>query len=68
MLALVELTEDVRNDRRDRISEIQAERDRGLPPFRRGYPPPPRQEWDEEIIREREVVYDSAHPRGRRYR
>ena len=67
VLGLVELTEDIRADRRDRISEIQAERDMGPPPSRRGMPPP-QPPWDEERVIEREVIYDSRGPGGRRMR
>ena len=70
VLALTELTEEIRADRRDRISEIQAERAVGPPPRR----PFGRDEggWDEERIIEREVIYDGpgggrrGPPRGYR--
>lgn len=62
ILRLVELTEDNKRDRRERIREIEFER--SLPRER------PRKQlalpWDEEKIYEREVVYEG--PRGSRYR
>ncbi|KAL8814950.1 MAG: hypothetical protein Q9191_008501, partial [Dirinaria sp. TL-2023a] len=57
---LVDLSEDIKRGRRDRIREMQWERER----------PPPRKQlalpWDEERIVEREVIYDGPPPR--RYR
>ena len=64
VLSLVELTEDIKRDRRERIREIQAERefvDRPRRPL--ALPPPP---WDEERVVEREIIYDRPPPR--RYR
>ena len=71
MLRLVELTEDIRRERRDRIREIQwqreeAERAPKLLPPPPSIPPPPRSVYDERIYeREREYIYDRE---GRRYR
>ncbi|KAK8219804.1 hypothetical protein M8818_000778 [Zalaria obscura] len=63
VLQLVEVTEDIRRERRERLKEIQWEREekerqKALPP------PPPRSKYDERIY-EREVVYDSTRPAGR---
>lgn len=81
MVRLVELTEDIKRDRKDRIEQIQWERkDPRLPEPERVYdapralpalegPPPPaelrRGDWDERIY-EREVVYEDGS--RRRYR
>ena len=65
VLRLVELTEDIKRDRRERIREIEAERemaDRQRRPL--ALPPPP---WDEEKVIEREIIYDRGPP-PRRYR
>ena len=61
VLALTELTEEIRADRRDRISEIQAEREMGGPPPRRprGAGGPDMQ-WDEERVVEREIIYEGG--------
>lgn len=64
MLRLVELTEELKHDRRERIREI--EREQRLPP------PKPRlalagRPWDEERIVEREIIYEGTPP-PRRYR
>lgn len=69
MLKLVEITEDIKRERRERIREIQwerEERDR-LPKMLPPPPPvpaPPRSKYDERIY-EREYFYDRD---GRRYR
>lgn len=58
VLALVELTEDIKYDRRRRIRQIQDERDfveEERLPTRRALADQP---WDEERIVEREIVYD----------
>ncbi|KAL8932032.1 MAG: hypothetical protein Q9211_006568 [Gyalolechia sp. 1 TL-2023] len=65
VLRLVELSEDIKRDRRERIREIEREQ-------RQGPPPKPRlalagRPWDEERIVEREVIYEGAPP-PRRYR
>ena len=67
---LVELTEDIRRERRERIREIQWEREelerlpKMLPPPPPPLPAPPRSKYDERIY-EREYYYDRE---GRRYR
>ncbi|KAH0267774.1 SET domain-containing protein, partial [Aureobasidium melanogenum] len=61
VLQLVELTEDIRRERRDRIREIEWEREqleRLPPPKPRSPPAKPRSKYDERIY-EREVIYDS---------
>ncbi|KAH0005405.1 hypothetical protein KCU72_g16621, partial [Aureobasidium melanogenum] len=68
VLQLVELTEDIRRERRDRIREIEWEREqleRLPPPKPRSPPAKPRSKYDERIY-EREVIYDSK--RSGRYR
>lgn len=66
ILFLVELTEDIKRDRRERIREIQAEREFAERPRRpAALPQPP---WDEERIVEREIIYDRGPPPPRRYR
>jgi len=66
VLFLVELTEDIKRDRRERIREIQAERDSaGRPRRPLALPQPP---WDEERVVEREIIYDRGPPPPRRYR
>ena len=64
---LVDLTEDIQKDRRHRIHQMQDEREflREEQRPRRALGPP-RQEWDEEVIHEREVYYDGGG--SRRYR
>ena len=63
VLALVELTEDIKRDRRERIREMQGEREFAERPRRPlALPPPP---WDEERVVEREIIYS---PPPRRYR
>ncbi|QIW94763.1 hypothetical protein AMS68_000281 [Peltaster fructicola] len=71
VLKLVELTEDIRRERRERIREIQWERDEieRAPKLLAPAPPPPvpappRSVYDERIY-EREYIYDRD---GRRYR
>ena len=64
MLALVELTDEIKHDRRRRIRDMQEERE-----FLREERPPRRQmalqqPWDEERVVEREIIYDGP----RRYR
>ncbi|KAK4692169.1 hypothetical protein P7C71_g4981, partial [Lecanoromycetidae sp. Uapishka_2] len=62
---LVELTEDIKRDRRERIREIQAERE--FAERRRQPLALPAPGWDEERVVEREVIYDRGPP-PRRYR
>ncbi|KAI4222561.1 MAG: hypothetical protein L6R36_006060 [Xanthoria steineri] len=71
VLRLVEVSEDLKRDRRERIREIEWEQ-RHAPP-----PPKPRLAlesgrpggWDEERIIEREIIYEGTPPPGsRRYR
>lgn len=68
MLRLVEITEDIKRERRERIREIQWEREeidrvpKMLPPP--PVPAPPRSRYDEHIY-EREYLYDRN---GRRHR
>lgn len=60
VLRLVEITEDIRRERRERIREIQLERDemerkpKMLPPPPVPVPPPPRSSYDREYIYERD--------------
>ena len=68
MLRLVELTEDIKRDRRERIREIQAEREFIERPRRPLALPPVQSPWDEERVVEREVIYDRGPPPPRRYR
>ena len=55
MLELVELSEDIRRDRRGRIRQIQWERER-LNDRRERRP------WDEQRVVEREVIYEGRRP------
>ena len=70
VLKLVEITEDIRRQRRQRIREIQWEREevdrapKMLPPPPPSIPPPPRSVYDEKVY-EREYIHDRD---GRRYR
>jgi hypothetical protein len=70
VLKLVEVTEDIRRERRERLREIQWERDqierqpKMLPPPPPRIPPPPTGRYDERVY-EKEVVYDRDR---RRYR
>ena len=73
VLKLVELTEDIRRERRERIREIQWRREeterrpKMLPPPPPQIPPPPRSRYDyDERIYEKEYHYDRDG--GRRYR
>ncbi|KAL9612663.1 MAG: hypothetical protein Q9167_002745 [Letrouitia subvulpina] len=61
---LVDLSEDIKRDRRDRIREIEWEQRQAPPKPRLALPGRP---WDEERIIEREVVYEGPPP-PRRYR
>jgi hypothetical protein len=68
VLQLVELSEEIRRERRDRIREIEWEREqleRLPPPKPRSPPPKARSKYDERIY-EREVIYDTK--RSGRYR
>jgi len=62
VLQLVEISDDIRRDRRHRIREIEWEREhmRSAPPA--PLPPKSKSKYDETIV-EREVIYDSR--RGR---
>lgn len=68
MLRLVELSEDIRRYRKDRVREIQWERDvtedwerrRHRHHHHHHHPPPPG--WDNERVVEREVIYDDRRP------
>lgn len=72
VLRLVDLSEDLKRDRRERIREIEWEQRQPLPP------PLPREKprlaiqggrpWEEERIVEREVIYEGPPPPSRRYR
>ena len=53
-MQLVELSEQIRRERRERIREIQWEREE----LERLPPPKPRSKYDERIY-EREVIYDA---------
>jgi len=72
VLRLVELTEDIRRERRERIREIQWEREElerlpkmlPPPPVPAPAPPPPRSAYEERIY-EKEYYYDVS---GKRYR
>jgi hypothetical protein len=69
VLKLVELTEDIRRQRRERIRELQWEREEierapKLLPAPPPIPAPPRSAYEERIY-EREYYYDRD---GRRYR
>ena len=65
VLRLVELTEEIKHDRRERIREIKAEREFVERPRRPlALPPAP---WDEERVVERVIEYDRGPP-PRRYR
>lgn len=55
VLQLVELSEDIRRDRRERIRQIQWERERLND--RRDCRP-----WDEQRVVEREVIYEGRRP------
>ena len=67
VLKLVQVTEDIRRERRERIRELQWESERPkaiLPPPPPPIPPPPRSVYDERIY-EREYRTERD---GRRYR
>lgn len=65
MVRLVELTDDIRRQRRERIREIQLEREElERAPKMIAAPPPPIAPFEERIY-EREYVHDRE---GRRYR
>lgn len=68
VLRLVELTEDIKRDRRERIREIQAEREFVERPRRQLALQPAPPPWDEERVVEREIIYDRGHPPPRRFR
>ena len=71
VLKLVEVTEEIRRERRERLREIQWERDeierqpKMLPPPMPPVPPPPRGGRYDERIYEKETIYDRD---PRRYR
>ncbi|KAI9684120.1 MAG: hypothetical protein M1829_003390 [Trizodia sp. TS-e1964] len=58
VLELVEVSEDIRRERRDRIRQIQWERER-LPERRVG-------RYEDERVYEREIIFESKRPRGYR--
>ncbi|KAI9835671.1 MAG: hypothetical protein M1837_003672 [Sclerophora amabilis] len=62
VLDLVQRSEDIRRDRRDRIREIQFERDHPLERRVRG-----RRSFDDERIIEREIIYEGRRPPPRGY-
>ena len=65
VLRLVEATEDIRRERRERLREIQWEREEQerLPKMLPA-PPAPRREYDERFY-EREYIYDRDRRRAR---
>ena len=68
MLRLVEITDDIRRERKERLREIQFERDRemgpGPPPMPRIPPPPMRGGYgDYESIHERDYEYRKRYGR-----
>ena len=69
VLALADLTEDIKHDRKRRIREMDAEREFLREERERPARRPlalPQQAWDEERIVEREIVYDGPPRRGYR--
>ncbi|RDA92668.1 hypothetical protein CP533_3711 [Ophiocordyceps camponoti-saundersi (nom. inval.)] len=67
VVRLTNLSEDIRRARKERARELQWERDEWDRPFRRHMNDHydhwrSREEWDEERVRERDVVYDSRRP------
>ena len=66
VLRLVSITEDIRRERRERIREIQWEREEmdRLPPPKTLPPPPPRGAFEEKVY-ERDYIYERD---GRRFR
>ncbi|RCI08667.1 hypothetical protein L249_4664 [Ophiocordyceps polyrhachis-furcata BCC 54312] len=67
VVRLTNLSEDIRRARKERVREIQWERDEWERPFRRHMNDHydhwrSREEWDDERVRERDVVYDSHRP------
>ncbi|KAL8965550.1 MAG: hypothetical protein Q9183_003792, partial [Haloplaca sp. 2 TL-2023] len=63
VLRLVDLSEELKRDRRERIREIEWEQRQPAPKTRLAIQGRP---WDEERIVEREIIYDGPPPR--RYR
>ncbi|POR34196.1 Uncharacterized protein TPAR_05589 [Tolypocladium paradoxum] len=74
VLRLTELSDSIRHARKERVRDIQWERDwrdEWERPFRRHHHDhhhdhwrSSREEWDDERVREREVIYDSRRPAG----
>jgi hypothetical protein len=60
-LRLVEISEDLRRGRRERIRELEWERQHDATPERPRLALPA-QAWDEERVIEREIIYDRAPP------
>lgn len=60
-MRLVEISEDLRRERRERIREIEWERQHEATPERPRLALPA-QPWDEERVFEREIIYDRAPP------
>ena len=61
-MELVEISQDIRRDRHERILEIQWERDH-VPPLPPLLSAPRRPMIDEKRVVEREVVYEGRRPR-----
>lgn len=63
VLQLVEMSDDIKRYRKDRVREIQWERDwRDDWDRRHRHHHHHHHPWDDERVREREVIYDSRRP------
>lgn len=61
----MELSDEIRRFRKERVREIQYERDWRDEWDRRHRQRPRPDHWDNERVREREVIYDSRRPHFR---
>ncbi|CAH0040194.1 unnamed protein product [Clonostachys solani] len=66
VLQLTELTEDIRRHREDRVRELEWERDSRRQHHHQHhahhYHTHPYEQWDEEHVREREIIYENGRP------
>lgn len=66
VLQLTELTEDIRRHREDRVRELEWDRESRRQHHHQHhahhYHTHPYEQWDEEHVREREIIYENGRP------